>query len=126
MGSLLCPRTLQIQGKGARNTFPEKCQVTCECAQPNAALRVCGNGVSRRNRRLGEVLAHLEISDADESSLRTFALRPNIAVSILGNTEHQTQWVMVGPRNTPEAAIFVDKEPVVNANPDVALMVFEQ
>jgi hypothetical protein len=33
---------------------------------------------------------------------------------------------MIRFRDTPEAAIFVDEEPVVNPNPNVALMVFEQ
>ena len=76
--------------------------------------------------RLRELLPHLEIADADESSLGTFAFRPNIAVDILGDTDYQTQWLMVRFRDTPEAATFVNEEPIVNANPNVALVVFEQ
>ena len=33
---------------------------------------------------------------------------------------------MIRFRDTPEVATLVDEEPVVNANPNVALMVFEQ
>src|ERR1700690_1497350 len=125
---MIGPRSaLQLQGRCTRNTFPEKRQFTCDCAQPNSTLRVGRNSLSLRNLRLGELLAHLEIADADKSSfLSAFAFRPDIAVDILCDTEHQTQWVMIRFRDTPEAAIFVDEEPVVNANPNVALMVFKQ
>jgi hypothetical protein len=81
---------LQVQGICARKTFPEKRQVTCECAQPNSALRVRRNGLGLRNLRLGKFLAHLEIADADESSLSAFAFRPNIAVDVLRYTDYQT------------------------------------
>src|SRR6202035_1237994 len=109
-----------------RSTLPEKRQVIGECAQPNSALRVCRNGLGLRNLRRRERLADLEITDADEPSLNACAFRPNIAFDILGDTEYQTHRMMSRFGDTPEAAIFVDEEPIVNPNPNVALTVFEQ
>src|SRR5580693_6099414 len=124
MGDVIYPRfSFQVQGKGTRNPIPEKRQVTRVCTQPNSTLWVCRDCIAPRNFSLGERLAHLEIVDADESSWRAFAFRPNIAVDIFCKTEYQAQRLMIGFRDTPEAAIFVDEERVVNANPDVAIMV---
>ncbi len=110
-----------------RSAIPYKRQVTRVRAQPNSALRVRCDCIASRDLSLEKLLAHFEIADAEyESSGRAFTFRPNIAVDILCKTQNQTQRLMIGVGQTPEVAIFVEEERVVNANKHVAITIFQQ
>ena len=81
--------------------------------------------MSRRNLRGREYFAHLEIAYAHKLSRIACTFCPNVAVDVLGHSNHHSKRLVIGFGEATESPILEEIQSVIHSHPHVPGVVFK-
>ena len=89
-------------------------------------MKIGGKGSSCRHLRRRNFFAYHAIVNADEFCSTPNGLSPDIVIPIFTYRDDGSNRSAVATFDRDELPLFIDRESVINTNPQLARMVFEQ
>src|SRR5713226_709707 len=101
-------------------------QVAVQKPQPDSAGGIGGDSTSARHLWVWKLFLRRQPTNPDQCSGRPCNLNPDVVLYIFSNSRHEAYRVPIRSLDFTIDAALVDREGVVDTNPELPSVVFEQ
>src|SRR6266852_2567138 len=101
-------------------------QIAVEKTQPDSARGIGCDSTSARHLRFWKLFLHRQPTNPDQCSGRSIGLNPDVALYIFDNSRHKAYRVPIRSFDFTIDTARVDRQGVVDTNPELPSVVFEQ